>query len=61
MEQLVYYYRVGFREDGHFARESEGQVLPRDVIEPTPQQQRAMESIIGALREQDERGTEKSA
>ncbi|KAJ3457895.1 hypothetical protein MRS44_012004 [Fusarium solani] len=48
---LVYYYRVVFCEDGHFTRENEDQVLPRDVIEPTPQQQRAMEGIIDALRE----------
>ncbi|KAJ3464901.1 hypothetical protein MRS44_009687 [Fusarium solani] len=58
---LVYYYRVVFCEDGHFTRENEDQVLPRDVIEPTPQQQRAMEGIIDALREQDEMAKEKSA
>ncbi|KAJ3453736.1 hypothetical protein MRS44_018368 [Fusarium solani] len=58
---LVYYYRVVFCEDGHFTRENEDQVLPRDVIEPTPQQQRAIEGIIDALREQDEMAKEKSA
>ncbi|KAH6974032.1 hypothetical protein EDB80DRAFT_693274 [Ilyonectria destructans] len=58
---LVYYYRVVFREDGHFTREEADQVLPRDVIEPTPLQQRAMEGIIDALREQDERAKGKSA
>ncbi|KAH7113597.1 hypothetical protein EDB81DRAFT_307130 [Dactylonectria macrodidyma] len=58
---LVYYYRVVFYEDGHFTRENEDQVLPRDVIEPTPQQEPAMQGTIGALREQDERAKEKPA
>ncbi|KAH6960097.1 hypothetical protein BKA56DRAFT_662594 [Ilyonectria sp. MPI-CAGE-AT-0026] len=58
---LVYYYRVVFYEDGHFTRENEDQVLPRDVIEPTPQQERAMQGIIDALREQDKRAKEKPA
>ncbi|KAH7248458.1 hypothetical protein B0J15DRAFT_514469 [Fusarium solani] len=44
---LVYYYRVVFCEDGHFTRENKDQ--------------RAMEGIIDALREQDERAKEKSA
>lgn len=50
---LVYYYRVVSCEDGHFTRADEGGVLPRDVIEPTSQQQQAMDGIIDALREQD--------
>jgi DNA-binding MarR family transcriptional regulator len=46
-------------KDGYFTRENKDQALPRDVIEPTPQQQRAMEGIIDALREQDERVKDK--
>ncbi|KAK4076859.1 hypothetical protein Purlil1_12541 [Purpureocillium lilacinum] len=48
-ELLAYYYRVVYRQDGHFTREAEDQVLPRDVIEPTRLQRHAMSDIVGAL------------
>lgn len=51
---LAYYYRVVYREDGHFTRDSGDQVLPRDVIETTSQQRQAMGDIISALRRQDQ-------
>jgi superfamily II DNA or RNA helicase len=51
---LVYYYRVVFRDDGHFTRESNSQVLPRDIIEGTSWQEKTMQNIINALRRQDE-------
>ncbi|PNP58255.1 hypothetical protein FNYG_15130 [Fusarium nygamai] len=51
---LAYYYRVVFRDDGHFNRESNDQVLPGDVIETTSWQEKAMHGIINALRRQDE-------
>ncbi|KAK2468840.1 hypothetical protein H9L39_19602 [Fusarium oxysporum f. sp. albedinis] len=50
---LVYYYRVVFRDDGHFTRESNDQVLPGDVVEATSWQKKAMQGIINALRRQD--------
>lgn len=59
---LVYYYRVVYREDGHFTRpweegdREEGQTdgkVPRDTIEPTDEQQRAMREMFRALREED--------
>ncbi|KAH6959554.1 hypothetical protein BKA56DRAFT_449155, partial [Ilyonectria sp. MPI-CAGE-AT-0026] len=53
-ELLVYYYRVVYREDGHFTREEEDQVVPRDVIEPTDKQRQAMDEMFSALREEDE-------
>lgn len=34
----MYYYRVIYRQDGHFCRMSPDQKLPRDVIRPTAQQ-----------------------
>ncbi|GJN78741.1 hypothetical protein PLIIFM63780_002250 [Purpureocillium lilacinum] len=48
-ELLAYYYRVVYREDGHFTRETEDQVLPRDGIEPTRLQRQAMGEIVKAL------------
>jgi hypothetical protein len=49
----VYYYRVVFREDGHFTRERPGQRVPRDSIEPNSRQQQAMADIMDALRRRD--------
>ncbi|KAH7205220.1 hypothetical protein BKA60DRAFT_640411 [Fusarium oxysporum] len=51
---LAYYYRVVFRDDRHFNRESNDQVLPGDIIEATSWQEKAMQGIINALRRQDE-------
>jgi hypothetical protein len=54
MKQLLtYYYRVVYREDGHFTKTQPEQNLPGDVIEPTTQQVRAMDEIIAALEHQD--------
>ncbi|PNP44462.1 hypothetical protein TGAMA5MH_03808 [Trichoderma gamsii] len=52
-ELLAYHYRVAYQADGHFTRESDGQVLPADVIELTGAQQWAMEKIMGILRRDD--------
>ncbi|KAL7940363.1 hypothetical protein V8C42DRAFT_362771 [Trichoderma barbatum] len=49
-ELLAYHYRVAYRADRHFTRESDDQVLPGDVIELTRAQQRAMEKIMGILQ-----------
>ncbi|PCD22149.1 hypothetical protein AU210_015948 [Fusarium oxysporum f. sp. radicis-cucumerinum] len=49
---LAYYYRVVYRDDGHFTREGENHV-PRDIIETTPLQRQAMEDVISALRRRD--------
>ncbi|KAG8664593.1 hypothetical protein FPOAC2_10293 [Fusarium poae] len=35
---FAYYYRVVYRDDGHFTREDDHHVLPRDIIETTPNQ-----------------------
>lgn len=51
---LAYYYRMVFSDDGHFTREDDHLVLPRDIIETTPLQRRTMEDMISALRRQDE-------
>ncbi|RKK93567.1 hypothetical protein BFJ70_g17731, partial [Fusarium oxysporum] len=50
---LAYYYRVVYRDDGHFTREGENHVVPRDIIETTPLQRQAMEDVISALRRRD--------
>ncbi|KAK2924479.1 hypothetical protein FoTM2_014757, partial [Fusarium oxysporum f. sp. vasinfectum] len=50
---LAYYYRVVYREDGHFTRGDESHVVPQDIIETTPLQRQAIEDIIGALRRRD--------
>ncbi|KAH7199166.1 hypothetical protein BKA60DRAFT_583095 [Fusarium oxysporum] len=50
---LAYYYRVVYREDGHFTREGKSHVVPQDIIETTPLQRQAMEDVIGALRRRD--------
>lgn len=75
-ELLAYYYRVVYRSEGHFTRSSQdrspGQSqsqsqrvheheLPQDVIEPTADQQLAMESIFETLRRQDARQRRQSA
>lgn len=60
-ELLAYHYRVACRADGHFTRESDGQVLPGDVIELTGAQQRAMEKIMGILQRDDVDGEEAQA
>ncbi|RKK86033.1 hypothetical protein BFJ68_g17171 [Fusarium oxysporum] len=57
---LAYYYRVVFRDDGHFSREGNAQVLPRDVIESTSWQQKAMQGIVNALRKQDKTSRDRS-
>ncbi|EAQ91762.1 hypothetical protein CHGG_03697 [Chaetomium globosum CBS 148.51] len=56
-ELLTYYYRVVYREDGHFTRgtEAPAPTLPRDIIEPTQRQRDAMDEIHRALRRQDEK------
>jgi hypothetical protein len=53
-QRLAYYYREAFRNDGYFTREHDHQTLPRDVIEATSRQEKAMQGIINALRRQDE-------
>lgn len=50
-ELLVYYYRVAYRGDGHFTRDSEEQVLPNEVIEPDQEQREAMEDMFEAVRD----------
>ncbi|PQE16365.1 telomere-associated recQ-like helicase protein [Rutstroemia sp. NJR-2017a BVV2] len=50
---LVYYYRVVYREDGHFTRAQPAQVHPRDVIQPTAPQMQAMDEIMEALAVED--------
>ncbi|EGU73388.1 hypothetical protein FOXB_16102, partial [Fusarium oxysporum f. sp. conglutinans Fo5176] len=50
---LAYYYRTVFRADGHFTRERDDQIVPRDIIEATSMQQQAMKNIISILRRQD--------
>ncbi|KAK2684623.1 hypothetical protein QWA68_017018, partial [Fusarium oxysporum] len=50
---LAYYYRTVFRADGHFTRERDDQIVPRDTIEATSMQQQAMKNIISILRRQD--------
>lgn len=52
---MAFYYRVVYREDGHFSREGEAPMLPQDTIKPTSQQRAAMDEIHEALREQDRR------
>jgi superfamily II DNA or RNA helicase len=60
-ELLVYYYRVVYMEDGHFTRDDvdaeeeesdKGRKvrLPQDVISPTDEQRRAMDSMFQILR-----------
>ncbi|WKT53704.1 hypothetical protein QSH57_004288, partial [Fusarium oxysporum f. sp. vasinfectum] len=53
---LAYYYRTVFRADGHFTRERDDQIVPRDTIEATSMQQQAMKNIISILRRQDKMG-----
>jgi Orsellinic acid/F9775 biosynthesis cluster protein D/Helicase conserved C-terminal domain/DEAD/DEAH box helicase len=48
---VVYYYRVVYLEDGHFEKhlagsEPESRRLPKEVIQPTSQQERMMQEII---------------
>ncbi|RBA14537.1 hypothetical protein FPRO05_03329 [Fusarium proliferatum] len=50
---LAYYYRVVYREDGHFTRGDESHAVPQDTIETTPLQRKAMEDVIGALWRRD--------
>jgi hypothetical protein len=57
---LAYYYRVVFRDNRHFSREGNAQVLPRDVIESTSWQQKAIQSIINTLRKQDKISRDRS-
>ncbi len=49
-ELLVYYYRVVYTADGHFTREAEGQTLPRDIIDQSHEQRRAMDEMFAALQ-----------
>ena len=57
-ELLVYYYRVAYREDGHFTGRAivgSGQkTLPQDVIESTQAQREAMDKMFEVLRLQDD-------
>ncbi|RAL65542.1 hypothetical protein DID88_001107 [Monilinia fructigena] len=50
---LVYYYRVVYSEDGFFTATQPDQKLPRDIIEPTSAQIRAMDAIMEALDMED--------
>ncbi|KAF7880786.1 uncharacterized protein EAF01_000538 [Botrytis porri] len=50
---LVYYYRVVYSEDGFFTATESDQSLPRDIIEPTSTQIRAMDAIMEALNMED--------
>jgi superfamily II DNA helicase RecQ len=50
---LAFYYRVVYREDGHFPRDGASQVVPRDVIEPTGTQRRAMKEVMDIVRHRD--------
>ncbi|KAF9767808.1 hypothetical protein IL306_014962 [Fusarium sp. DS 682] len=59
-QRLAYYYREAFRNDGHFTREHDHQTLPRDVIESTSWQQKAMQGIVNALRKQDKTSRDRS-
>ncbi|KAG6121307.1 hypothetical protein E4U13_005035 [Claviceps humidiphila] len=62
-ELLVYYYRVAYREGGHFSQRSgpiraaagvdedeEFPPLPEDIIRPTVEQRNAMDAIFAELR-----------
>lgn len=55
---LVYYYRVVYKEDGHFTRTQPNQILPADVIQPTAQQLQAMDEITTALDHKDRETSE---
>ena len=55
---LVYYYRVVYNENGHFARAKPDQVLSRDVIQPTAPQIQAMDEIMEALALEEEEEAE---
>lgn len=55
---LVYYYRVVYKEDGHFTRSQPDQTLPSDVLQPTRQQRQAMDEIITALDYRDRETSE---
>ncbi|KNB16848.1 hypothetical protein FOXG_14885 [Fusarium oxysporum f. sp. lycopersici 4287] len=57
---LAYYYRVVFGADGHFTRDCDNQVVPRDTIEATSIQQKAMKDIIRILRRQEKMVREKN-
>lgn len=46
---LAYYYRVVYREDGHFPRGSPDQRVPQSVIEQTAEQEAATREIEAAL------------
>lgn len=50
---LAYYYRVVYSEDGFFTATQSDQQLPRDIIEPTSTQIRAMDAIMKALDVED--------
>lgn len=54
-ELLVYYYRVAYQQNGHFTHETEDQVLPQDVVEPTQEQRKAMDKLFEMVRELRER------
>jgi hypothetical protein len=46
---LIYYYRVIYKEDGHFTRTQLDQTLPADIIQPIIQQLQVIDEIITAL------------
>ena len=49
---MAYFVRVVHRQDGHFTvseGDGSGQAVPRDVIECTEQQRRAMGDVTAAL------------
>lgn len=49
-ELLAFYYRVVYRDDGHFTRQQPEQRLPAEVIEASHMQKQAMNGIIDVLR-----------
>ncbi|ELR06866.1 hypothetical protein GMDG_08157 [Pseudogymnoascus destructans 20631-21] len=62
-ELVVYYYRVVYKEDGHFKGTPESQQLPKDIIQPTSQQQSTMQEVVSAPKayQEEEDNEEKQA
>lgn len=49
-ELLVFYYRVVYKEDGHFTRETDEQTIPQDLIDKNDEQIQAMDEMFEALQ-----------
>jgi len=49
---VIYYYRVVYSDNGHFTREQPSQAVPKDVIQPTSSQRKAMDKVVVLAREE---------